>query len=216
MGLWVARPKLLLGEEVRWRRNVNRKQGATRAVGGRLFVTGSRIVFQPSRFDSLFGGQAWQADLDNIKAVDIEGVDKLKASQRDYGALRRRLRIVTRHSTELFVINSVPEAVEAIHKLVPSSTSPVARHSPAKGDPRSSGDILDRAEAAEINRHVRSGLLRTYVAVGVMLCLVAAVCLEVAGHGTVRDVGAYLAAAALLLGLSSQIGWAFARRRTTS
>jgi hypothetical protein len=118
VGVWVPHPPLEAGGVVRWRKNANRKQGATRAVGGRLFLTDRRLLFQPSRFDQALRGEFWSTALDQVRDISVEDRDRQKANERDYGALRRRLRIVTHRSVELFVINSVEEVVRALREGV--------------------------------------------------------------------------------------------------
>jgi hypothetical protein len=116
VGVWVPHPPLDRGEAVRWRKNATRRQGSTRAVGGRLFLTDRRLLFQPSRFDQALRGEFWSTPLDQIRDIGVEGKDRQKANERDYGALRRRLRIVTQRSSELFVINSVEEVVRTLRE----------------------------------------------------------------------------------------------------
>jgi hypothetical protein len=210
MGLWVSRPVLSEGEVVRWHRNANRKQGATRAVGGRLFVTDRRIVFQPSRFDQTFGGQVWQDNLEHVREIGVDAVDRLAASQRDYGALRRRLRVVTRRSTELFVVNSVQEVVRTLEALIPQPVASKARNGDVNPETARLGD-----STKSLDRHDRMNLIRPALAAAVAVCLVVAVCLETIGHGSVHQVGAYLAVTALLIGLVGQGTRAAHRRRAT-
>jgi hypothetical protein len=75
-------------------------------------------LFQPSRFDQALRGEFWSTPLNQIRDIGIEGSDRRKARERDYGALRRRLRVVTPRSTEPFVINSVEEVVAALNEGV--------------------------------------------------------------------------------------------------
>lgn len=115
VGLWVRWPTLLEGEAIVWRRAANRTQSGRRAVGGRLFMTRGRLLFEPSRFDAAFRGQAWECWLTNISGVSNEaaGGDLLS------GGLRKRLRLdLADGSAELFVVNHVHEAMEIVRRAM--------------------------------------------------------------------------------------------------
>jgi hypothetical protein len=73
--------------------------------------------------------------MDQIRSIGVEPTDRTKASAKDYGALRRRLKIVTRHSTELFVINSVQQAVATLHEMIPGLADNPGDHVPPEASP---------------------------------------------------------------------------------
>ena len=66
MGIWIARPALSETEAVVWQQLANRTQSANRAVGGRLYLTDTRLVFEPNRVDAATGGSRWSVPLGSI------------------------------------------------------------------------------------------------------------------------------------------------------
>ena len=56
MGAWVRHSELEGGEVVKWTKAANRQQSELRAVGGKLFLTDRRLLFQPNRFFRLPSG----------------------------------------------------------------------------------------------------------------------------------------------------------------
>ncbi|MFI5716796.1 hypothetical protein [Nocardia sp. NPDC051750] len=108
-------PKLTASETITWKRLANRTQSAHRAVGGRLYLTGERILFEPSHFDALTGGRSCHIALSDVAAVGTEAPSGNKFD----GGMRTRLRIDLRdRSTELFVINRVNDAVDVLQRAV--------------------------------------------------------------------------------------------------
>lgn len=118
MGLWVSRPKLHDDENVRWTKNANRQQDELRAVGGRLFLTNRRLLFQPNRFDSITGGRTWSTPIDNIVDVAVHAREADVPLMGKAAKLRRRLQIETPEGNELFVVNDVDGAVAQLQQLV--------------------------------------------------------------------------------------------------
>ena len=115
MGIWVRDPALEQVETVLWKRAANRTQSDRRAVGGRLFLTTSRLLFEPNRLDAVTGGENWSAPLASIRSVGIEPRDGNRLS----GGLRARLRLdLADGDTELFVVNHVDDVVNVIKKAV--------------------------------------------------------------------------------------------------
>ena len=80
MSWWVPPPALVAGEPVVWERAASQPQ-RRRLVGGRLFLTPLRLIFQPNRLESATGGRLWAVPLHEITAVLPER------------GLRRKLRI---------------------------------------------------------------------------------------------------------------------------
>ncbi len=112
---WVRDPELLPGEQVVWRRSVNREQGWLRQVGGKLFVTDQRLLFMPNRFDDATGGEEWGCPLGDITAVGVEPRRPAMPFLGRSAALRRRLRVDLRSGDrEIFVVNRVTEAAEVL------------------------------------------------------------------------------------------------------
>jgi hypothetical protein len=113
VGIWARDPVLAQTEAVLWKRAANRTQSGWRAIGGFLFLTGSRLLFEPNRVDAATGGKGWSAPLASILSVSIESPDGHLFS----GGLRSRLRLdLDGGNTELFVVNRVHEVAAEIRK----------------------------------------------------------------------------------------------------
>jgi hypothetical protein len=112
VGIWVGGPALEQGETVLWERAANRTQAGRRAVGGRLFLTGSRLLFEPNRVDAATGGKNWSAPLASIRSVSTEPRDWNLFS----GGLRTRLRLDLDDGVELFAVNHLDEVVTVIRR----------------------------------------------------------------------------------------------------
>lgn len=115
MGLWVRKPELEAREHVRWSRFANRTQSKHRAVGGRLFLTEHRLLFEPNRFDALTGGGSFCIHLRDVVSVDVEppGTGNVFSG----GLLRPRLRLDFQHADpELFVVNGLDQVVDLLRK----------------------------------------------------------------------------------------------------
>jgi hypothetical protein len=118
MGLWIRHPPLLEGELVRWTKPANRTQSNHRAVGGRLYLTGQRLLFQANRVDQITGGESWAVSLLDIASIGVEpgGI----AGPFSGGLLRSRLRIELRSAInpELFVVGHLDEVMMTIQRAV--------------------------------------------------------------------------------------------------
>jgi hypothetical protein len=80
-------------------------------VGGRLFLTQGRLIFEPSRLDGAVGGNRWWAPLSTIRRVSSQQPDGRVTA----GGLRTRLRLdLADGAVELFVINRLDEVVQVI------------------------------------------------------------------------------------------------------
>lgn len=119
MGIFFKPAQLAGDETLIWKKLANRTQGA-RAVGGRLFLTDRRLMFQPNRIDAVLRGRAWSTPLTLIERVGYEDPDgSLFSGGLFSGGLRTRLRIdLVGGGTELFVVNGVDSAVQIIQKGV--------------------------------------------------------------------------------------------------
>lgn len=109
MGGFVASPKLADGEEILLGPAAKRLVDG-RGVGGRLYVTDRRLVFQPNVLYRLTTAEAWELPFEQVAAVgDVDrNIDEALA-----GGLRRRLSIRTATGrNELFDVNHL-ERVEA-------------------------------------------------------------------------------------------------------
>ncbi|WP_410871194.1 hypothetical protein [Nocardia sp. A7] len=106
MGLWIGTPALNATENIIWQKLANRTQGG-RAVGGRLHLTGTRLLFVPNHIEAITGGKRWEAPLTQLRAVGRQSPDGGLFS----GGIRTRLRLDTDAGTELFVIDPIDEAI---------------------------------------------------------------------------------------------------------
>lgn len=68
--IWFNEPVLRDDEEMLFQVPANHTQGK-RAVGGKLFITKSRILFIPNRMDDWFGGKAKEINLEDVCAVGM-------------------------------------------------------------------------------------------------------------------------------------------------
>lgn len=103
---------LLPGEQVidSWR--ANHVQDPQRAVGGRLFLTNQRLVFEPHAIEVRMDGRPWQAPLAAVTQVGTAPIDLGKLFG---GGARRRLQVTFVDGTHaLFVVNRLPAKVAAI------------------------------------------------------------------------------------------------------
>ncbi|MFC6013473.1 hypothetical protein [Nocardia lasii] len=106
MGLWIGSPALDASEHVVWEQLANRTQGR-RAVGGRLHLTETRLLFVPNHLDAATGGKRWETRVSEVRGIGKEAPDGGLFS----GGLRTRLRLDTDKGTELFVIGEIDEVI---------------------------------------------------------------------------------------------------------
>lgn len=98
-----------------WRHSASQIQGARGTVGGSLYLTATRLLFRPNRFEAAIGGQRWSTPLSTIRSVSIQlrGGNVLK------GGLRDRLRIdLADGSAELFVVDQINEVIRVIDHAI--------------------------------------------------------------------------------------------------
>ena len=101
----------------RW--GANHTQSSRRAVGGHLYLTTQRVIFEPHGLDAALEGSYWWAMLDRISDV---GRQKRDFSQPLGGSFRDRLKIVLNDGTEeLFVLNKLDTIIERIGDRVVES-----------------------------------------------------------------------------------------------
>jgi hypothetical protein len=63
---WLRKQEAREGEEVQWSSLANRFQGSV-SVGGKLFLTQSRLLFNPHLIDGAFRGKPWQVALPDVQ-----------------------------------------------------------------------------------------------------------------------------------------------------
>ena len=114
MGIWLKSPGLLDHETVRWKKFANRTQG-NRAVGGCLYLTERRLIFEPNRFDAVTKGRSWSAWLKSIESVGTEAPNGYGFS----GGLRTRLRLdLDDGHSECFVVNGVQDVITELDRAI--------------------------------------------------------------------------------------------------
>lgn len=98
-------------------KGANRFQGS-RGIGGKLFLTNRRLLFNPQLVDGAIGGKRWFTPLDQVSEVTVEPKGSGKAGKLG-GGLRDRLKLVLRNGEEeLFVVNKVDEVVDRLGEAV--------------------------------------------------------------------------------------------------
>jgi hypothetical protein len=108
MSPWVT-PPIAAPESVVWEKRASHPQ-RRRLVGGRLYLTQQRLVFQPNRLEKATGALTWSAALQEITAIGPEP------------AWRPRLRIdLTQRTAERFWVTRLEdtgrELVDLINRL---------------------------------------------------------------------------------------------------
>lgn len=95
----------------RWR--ANRAQSSRRAVGGHLYLTDQRLLFEPHGFDAGLAGRG--------AAVPLRDITDVTRVPRDLGhlfggGLRSRLAVATTRETHLFVVNDLDGKIRRIQE----------------------------------------------------------------------------------------------------
>lgn len=111
MGRWVREPALTEGESITRALAANR-QVRWRAVGGRLFVTNERLIFEPNAVDRRSGGGRWECRLGSIRSVEVD-----RRSGIFWGPLlkvRPRVFVSTDSDEEAFLVNRAREVGQEI------------------------------------------------------------------------------------------------------
>ncbi len=118
---WLTKQDAEPEEEVQWSKPANRFQGS-RAVGGKLFLTNRRLLFNPQLVDGMIGGQRWSTPLELVSEVTVEPKGSGKAGKLG-GGLRDRLKLVLGNGEEeLFVVNKLDEVVARLGSAVPGGS----------------------------------------------------------------------------------------------
>lgn len=111
----MKQPKTQLGagETLLERWGANRTQSNQRAVGGHLYLTDRRLLFEPHRFDASLSGRGASVPL-----RDISDVIRVPRDLKHFfgGGLRARLGVVTARGTDLFVVNDLGSKIQRIQE----------------------------------------------------------------------------------------------------
>jgi len=121
VGWFVAKPYSLGNEVWVWKCGANRQQGVGRQVGGRLFLSDQRLVFQPNRFDSVLRGKRW--------AVSRGQVAEFSVSARQFGlnplGWRNRLRVSQLDGrVDVFVVNHLDDVLARLRSWLSPDAKP--------------------------------------------------------------------------------------------
>jgi hypothetical protein len=118
MGRWVREPELAEDESITMTLAANR-QVRWRAVGGRLFVTNERLIFEPNAVDRRSGGGRWECRLGSIRSVEVD-----RRSGTFWGPLlkvRPRVFVSTESEEEAFLVNRARDVGKAISDAADSA-----------------------------------------------------------------------------------------------
>lgn len=110
LGLRVEPPKMQDGEEVRWWSRANMVQQRVRSVGGKLYLTDRRLVFERSRIESFLAGKEWSANLAELVVASEEGRRRIKVEQGD-------------GRVEAFIVRSPRESAEVVNRAIRAAPS---------------------------------------------------------------------------------------------
>lgn len=115
VGLLIPRPELAADERIIWTKVANRVAGK-RVLGGRLFVTSSRLIFVPHRLDAAFPGSPWSIERGDVEAFRAEYQPPIGAF--NWG-LRKRLIVELRAGDdEAFVVWRTENCARELSQLL--------------------------------------------------------------------------------------------------
>ena len=77
-------------------------------------VTNRRVLFEPTRIDSLIGGKAWESPLTSVTGVEVVDRDLTVLA----GGIRKRLGMQTPDGIESFVVNGLEEKVMELREIL--------------------------------------------------------------------------------------------------
>lgn len=117
---WEPSQRRRNGERILKSFDANRTQSEGRAVGGKLFLTNQRLLFEPGSIDSKTGGEKVTIELDAVEKVSKESRGGRSLKDTFFGGgLRNRLRIdVNDQTTELLVVSNLSTVLDEINTAV--------------------------------------------------------------------------------------------------
>jgi len=87
-------------------------------VGGRLYLTDERLLFEPNRADAVGKGESWSTGLQAIREVGKE----MPNGKRFEGGLRTRLRLDLQDGTyQRFVVKDLESVVQTLRRAADPS-----------------------------------------------------------------------------------------------
>lgn len=94
-------------EVIEWEAYANRTVSKIRAIGGKLYLTNTRLIFSPNFFDKIFNGKAWDVTLNNIVSISRKP-GRFSLSNLFNSGIRDRLKLELENgSYELFLVNNL-------------------------------------------------------------------------------------------------------------
>jgi hypothetical protein len=85
-------------------------QQRVRSVGGKLYLTDRRLVFERSRIESFLAGKEWSANLAELVVASEEGRRRIKVEQGD-------------GRVEAFIVRSPRESAEVVNRAIRAAPS---------------------------------------------------------------------------------------------
>jgi hypothetical protein len=98
-----------------WTKRANLIVSPRRALGGRLFVDGLRLRFEPHAIDRALAGRPWSVEFDEIRSIEV--APRRPFSHLFAAGLRRQLCVVTDDERTYFVVNGVEKAAAELRAL---------------------------------------------------------------------------------------------------
>lgn len=111
MSWMFPRPRLHANEILQAQLYANHVQNG-RAVGGRLYITSQRLVFEPSRMEQLLRGKSWEMQRSDLVETGTRG----RGWDILAGGLRRSRLVIDRRSgpSEVFVVSHADQMEELL------------------------------------------------------------------------------------------------------
>jgi hypothetical protein len=121
---WESSYERRKGEQILRTFKANRTQSEGRAVGGKLYLTNQRLLFEPGSVDSQIGSEEISIELTAIESVSKESRGGKGWKDTIFGGgLRNRLRIdVNENATELFVVSDLSTVIDEINLTIEGGT----------------------------------------------------------------------------------------------
>jgi hypothetical protein len=121
VGWWVAEPYSPGNEVWVWKHAANRAQNGIRQVGGRLFLSEQRLLFQPNRFDAVTRGERWAVSRDQVAEVSVSA----RQPGLNAAGFRNRLRVSQLDGeVDVFVVNHLDDVLARLRAWLAPDPKP--------------------------------------------------------------------------------------------
>ena len=113
-----TRAKLQEGEVILRESRANLQTTFIVPLGGRLLLTGRRLIFLPDRFSIPF--PAWRAEGTVIDLVSVTAVEVMRGDMANLlaGSFRRRLQVRCNEASYLFQVWRLDEWIESLREAI--------------------------------------------------------------------------------------------------